>query len=58
MRQRHRGGLDSTLRTFSRFAGYGAGTTSSVKEVNEPVLELLTVSVIFSVHLPSVLVPS
>jgi hypothetical protein len=37
---------------------YKAGTTSSVKDVNEPVLEFLTVSVILSVHWPLVLVPS
>ena len=37
---------------------YNCGITSSVKDVNEPVLRFLTVSVIFSVHLPAVLVPS
>jgi hypothetical protein len=35
---------------------YKPGTTSSVKEVNEPVLLFLTVSEIFNVHLPRVLV--
>jgi hypothetical protein len=37
---------------------YRAGTTSSVKDVNEPVLLFLTVSEIFNVHLPRVLLPS
>jgi hypothetical protein len=37
---------------------YKPGTTSSVKDVNEPVLLFLTVSEIFNVHLPRVLLPS
>ena len=47
------GARRATLRRDQRL-----GTTSSVKDVNEPVLRFLTVSVIFSVHLPRVLVPS
>jgi len=37
---------------------YKDGATSSAKDVNEPVLKLRTVSEIFRVHLPFVLVPS